>query len=50
MKKFESLENGNVSEVNKKQIESWKKQKIFDKSILNREGKENFVFLCKDIK
>ena len=44
MKKFESLENGNVSEVNKKQIESWKKQKIFDKSILNREGKDNFVF------
>ena len=43
MKKFESLENGNVSEVNKKQIEGWKKQRIFNKSILNREGKDNYV-------
>ena len=44
MKKFESLENGNVSEVNKRQIEGWKKQNIFNKSIDNRSKSNNFVF------
>ena len=44
MKKFESLDNGNVYEVNKKQLEGWKKQEIFNKSIENRKDAENFVF------
>ena len=42
--KFKDLEKGNVFDVNKKQIEDWKKNNIFNKSINNREEAKNFVF------
>ena len=42
--KFKSLETGNVYDVNKKQIEGWKKNKIFEKSIENRKDNKSFVF------
>ena len=42
--KFKDLEKGEVSNVNKSQIDSWKKNKIFEKSIENRKDSKNFVF------
>jgi len=44
MKKFKELSKGSVSEIEEKQIEKWKKMDILNKTIKNRDGKENFVF------
>ena len=41
---FKDLEKGEVKDINKKQIEGWKKQQIFEKSIENRKESKNFVF------
>ena len=44
MKKFESLSKEAVDVVEAKRIEYWKKQKVFEKSINNRDIKNTFVF------
>ena len=41
---FEELEKGKVSELEDKISDKWEKENILDKTINNREGKENFVF------
>ena len=42
--KFKKLEQGSINEVEKKYSEYWKKNKIFEKTITNRKGCDNFVF------
>jgi len=42
--KFKDLEKGDVKDINLHQIENWKKNKIFEKSIENRKDAKNFVF------
>ncbi len=44
MKEFKSLDKRKESEVEKDIASFWKKENIFEKSITNREGKEDFVF------
>ena len=41
---FKELEKGNTSEVEKKILKKWLDEDILNKTIQNREGKENFVF------
>ena len=40
--KFKKLENGKISEVEKKYSDYWEKEKVFEKSIKQR--KDNYVF------
>ncbi len=42
--KFEKLEQGKLNEVETKYAKFWDKQDIFNKTIKNREGNEDFVF------
>jgi len=42
--KFKEYEGLDLSEVNKEQLEEWKKNDTFQKSITTREGNETFVF------
>ena len=42
--KFEELDKRKNSEVESKILKKWKKEDILDKTIKNREGKEDFVF------
>ena len=42
--KFEKLEQGKINEVEQKYSAYWEKNKIFEKTITNRDGCENFVF------
>ena len=44
MNKFEELDKRKASEVEKDFVEYWKENKVFEKSIENREGKKDFVF------
>ena len=44
MKKFKSLDNGKVRDVENKILNNWKKMNILEKSIKIREGKKNWVF------
>ncbi len=41
---FEELEKGRISEIEDKISDKWEKEDILNKTINNREGKENFVF------
>ena len=42
--KFKKLKQGTINEIEKKYGESWEKEKIFEKSIKNRKGHDNYVF------
>ena len=42
--KFEELSKEQVSKIEKKLMASWKNNRIFEKSIENREGKKDYVF------
>ncbi|MBQ3307702.1 MAG: isoleucine--tRNA ligase [Bacilli bacterium] len=42
--KFKKLEQGTINEVEQKYSDYWDKNKIFEKTITNRKGCENFVF------
>ena len=42
--KFEKLEQGKINEVEQKYSAYWETNKIFEKTITNRDGCENFVF------
>ena len=42
--KFEKLEQGTIHSVENKVLKEWKKMNILNKTIKNREGRENFVF------
>ena len=44
MNKFEELDKRKASEVEKDLVKYWKENKVFEKSIENREGKKDFVF------
>ena len=44
MKKFEQLQKGNIDEIEKVYLDRWEEMDILNKTIENREGKENFVF------
>ncbi|MCR4581540.1 MAG: isoleucine--tRNA ligase [Bacilli bacterium] len=44
MKNFKELDKRPVNEVESSILKEWKKNKIFEKTIENREGKEDFVF------
>ena len=44
MKKFKSLDNGNIKDVENKILNNWKKMNILDKTIKNRDGKKDWVF------
>lgn len=44
MKKFEQLQKGNIDEIEKVYLDKWEEMDILNKTIENREGKENFVF------
>ena len=44
MKKFKSLDNNKVSEVEDKLWKKWEKNKLLDKTIKNRKDKDTFVF------
>lgn len=44
MKRFEELDKRKTSEVEKTIREKWEKMDILNKTIQNRNGKENFVF------
>ncbi len=44
MKKFKSLDNSKINEVEDKLWQKWEKNKVFDKSIKNRKDKDTFVF------
>ena len=44
MKDFKELEKKDVYEVESSILEEWKKQDILNKTIENRNGKDNFVF------
>ena len=41
---FKELDKRPVNEVESEILNEWKKKNIFEKTILNREGKEDFVF------
>ena len=41
---FKELDKRKVSEVEKELTNKWKENQIFEKSIENRDGKENYVF------
>ena len=41
---FKELKKGNISEVESEILNFWKEKDIFNKSIENREGKEDYVF------
>ena len=41
---FKELDKRETHEVEKSILESWKENKIFDKSISNREGNKDWVF------
>ncbi|MDD4831421.1 MAG: isoleucine--tRNA ligase [Bacilli bacterium] len=41
---FEELEKGRINEIEDKISDKWEKEDILNKTINNREGKENFVF------
>lgn len=41
---FEELEKGRISKIEDKISDKWEKEDILNKTINNREGKENFVF------
>ena len=41
---FEKLEKGTINEVEEKIADKWEKENILDKTIQNRDGKENWVF------
>jgi len=43
-KKFKEYKNFNLSQVNKDILESWEKNKTFEKSLSSRQGKPSFVF------
>ena len=42
--KFKKLEQGTINSVETKVLKEWKKMDILNKTIKNREGRENFVF------
>ena len=42
--KFKKLEQGTINQVEQKYSNYWEKNKIFEKTISNRKGCENFVF------
>ena len=42
--KFKKLEQGSINKVEQKYSDYWDKNKIFEKTITNRKGCENFVF------
>ncbi len=42
--KFKKLETGKINEVEQKISDYWEKNKIFEKTISNRKGCENYVF------
>ena len=42
--KFKKLKQGTINEIEKKYGERWEKEKIFEKSIKNRKGHDNYVF------
>ena len=41
---FKELDKRKVSEVEKELTNKWKENKIFEKTIENRDGKEDYVF------
>ena len=41
---FKELDKRSISEVEKTILENWKEKDIFNKTIQNREGKEDWVF------
>ena len=48
MKKFEELDKRSVHEVETDILNNWKKNNILEKTIKNREGKEDYVYSMMD--